>query len=380
MMSMKQVINIKKKAMVPLYKPHIGKKEIEAVLRVLKSRKLTRGQEVLKFEREFAAYTKQKYAVAVNSGTSGLHLAVRALGWKNGDEVITTPFSFISSSNALLFEGVKPVFVDIDPLTLNIDVNKIEEKITKRTRGILLVHIFGLPVDSDSIKRLKKKYNLQIIEDACEAIGRPDDIFNVTKLGDLSIYSFHENKQLTTGGEGGMVTTNDPLLAQKCRSMRELGWSAKKDWLNNVILGFNFRMTEMQAAFGRVQLESLDRILKKGEATARKYSRLLEGVNGITTPNRLSRGKRSWFTYFILFAEPAQRSLAQQTLAKAGIGFSANYFPPIYKFPMYKNCLTRGCQNTEYISKRLLTLPLFYEIKDSQIRQVVNEIKESLKR
>ena len=364
--------------MIPLYKPQIGKKEIGAVMRVLKSRKLTRGKEVEKFEKEFAAYTKQKYAVAVNSGTSGLHLAVRAMEWKKGDEVITTPFSFISSSNALLFEGVRPVFVDINPLTLNIDVNKIEEKITKNTKGILLVHVFGLPVNLDSIKRLKKKYNLQIIEDACEAIGRPNNAFKVAKLGGLSIYSFHENKQLTTAGEGGMITTNDYRLAQKCRSMRELGRSTKKNWLNDVILGFNFRMTETQAAFGRAQLESLDRILKKGEGTARKYSRLLKGVKGITTPDRLSRGKRSWFTYFILFAEPAQRSLAKQALSKAGIGSSAHYFPPIYKFPMYKNFRAKDCHNTEYASKRLLVLPLFYDINDKQIIKVADLIKKSL--
>ena len=148
---------------IPLYKPYISINEKNALLRILKLGKLSRGKEVEKFEKKFADYVKQKYAIAVNSGTSGLHLAVRALGWKNGDEVITTPFSYIASSNALLFEGVKPVFVDIDPLTLNIDVNKIEEKITKKTKGILLVHILGLPVDLDGILKLKKKYNLYII-------------------------------------------------------------------------------------------------------------------------------------------------------------------------------------------------------------------------
>lgn len=366
--------------MIPLYKPQIGEKETEAVLRVLKSGKLTRGKEVEKFEREFAAYTKQKYAIAVNSGTSGLHLAVRALGWKKGDEVITTPFSFIASSNALLFEQVKPVFVDIDPLTFNIDAAKIEDKITGRTKGILLVHILGLPVDLASIRKLKKKYNLQIIEDACEALGRPENVFNVTKLGDLAVYSFHENKQLTSGGEGGMIVTNNASLAQICRSMREHGRSEKKNWLDNVILGFNFRMTEMQAAFGLAQLQFLDRILEKGERTAREYSRLLRGVSEITTPDRLNHGKRSWFTYFIIFNEPADRELAHKALTEAGIGSSKNYFPPICKFPMHKNCGSGDYYNAECASKRLLTLPLFYEIKDSQIRQVVNKIKESLKR
>ena len=177
--------------MIPLYKPNIEKKEIKAVLRVLRSGKLSRGKEIDKFEKEFAIYTKQKYAVAVNSGTSGLHLAARSIGWKKGDEVITTPFSYIASANVLLFEGVKPIFVDIDPLTLNIDANKIEEKITANTKGILLVHTLGLPIELDRVSELKRKYKLRIVEDVCEAIGRPTNTFNVTKLGDISVFGFH---------------------------------------------------------------------------------------------------------------------------------------------------------------------------------------------
>lgn len=364
--------------MIPLYKPYVGKKEVDAILRVLKSGKLTRGKEVEDFERDFAIYTKQKYAIAVNSGTSGLHLAVRAMGWKAGDEVITTPFSFIASSNSLLFEGIKPVFVDIDPKTLNIDVNKIEEKITKKTKGILLVHIFGLPVDGSVIKKLKKKYNLGIIEDACEIIGRPDDIWNETRVGDISVYSFHENKQLTTGGEGGMITTNDAELAKKCRSMREHGKSTEKNWIENVILGYNYRMTEIQAAFGGAQLKSLDDILKKGEETARKYSSLLNGTDKVLTPHNLSNSKRSWFTYFILFKNPADRETVHKTLFESNIGSSTNYFPPIHKFPAHKKHGKGEYPHTESISQRLLALPLFYEISEEQIAKVASTIKKIL--
>lgn len=366
--------------MIPLYKPYIGKAEIEAISRVLKSGKLTRGKEVEDFERDFAIYTNQKYAVAVNSGTSGLHLAVRAMGWKAGDEIITTPFSFIASSNALLFEGVKPVFVDIDPKTLNIDVTKIEEKITKKTKGILLVHILGLPVDGTVIKKLKKKYNLKIIEDSCEIIGRPDNIFSDARLGDISVYSFHENKQLTTGGEGGMVTTNNHELALKCRSMREHGRATGENWIDNVILGYNYRMTEMQAAFGGAQLKSLDEIIKKGEETAQKYSSLLHGVKGVTTPHKLSANKRSWFTYFILFDLPSDRELIKKILFEANIGLSTNYFPPIHKFPMHRNHGKGNYKNTEYVSERLLVIPLFYGISDEQIKKVVDAIKKGLGR
>jgi perosamine synthetase len=364
---------------IPLFKPYVGRKEKEAVSAVLGSGKLSRGKEVEKFEKEFAAYTKQKYAVALNSGTSGLHVAVRALGWKKGDEVITTPFSFIASSNALLFEDVTPVFVDIDRNTLNIDVAKIEEKITKKTKGILLVHILGLPVDMEGIKRLKKKYNLQIIEDACEAIGRPSDNFTTTKVGDISVYAFHENKQMTTCGEGGMVVTNDPLLAERCASIRDQGRSLKKDWMNNVILGFNFRMTEMQAAFGSVQLVSLNKFLKRRNEIAEKYSALLKGVKGLITPQMMFKKKRSWFVYYVVFENASLRAIVQKGLSEAGIVTSTNYFPPIYKFPMYTKHRKEKCPNTESISERLLVLPMFFEMTDGQIKRVVDEIKRILK-
>jgi len=364
--------------MIPLYKPNIEKKEIKAVLRVLRSGKLSRGKEIDKFEKEFAIYTKQKYAVAVNSGTSGLHLAARSIGWKKGDEVITTPFSYIASANVLLFEGVKPIFVDIDPLTLNIDANKIEEKITANTKGILLVHTLGLPIELDRVSELKRKYKLRIVEDVCEAIGRPTNTFNVAKLGDISVFGFHENKQLTTGGEGGMITTNSYLLAKKCRSMRDQGRSFKKNWINDVILGFNFRMTEMQAAFGRTQLKSLDKALKRRNEIAKKYSYFLKKVDGIVTPDTLSRNERSWFAYFILFKKALNRNLVYESLYKMGICSSINCFPPIYKFPMYVD-YRGGCyKNTEGISKRILVLPIYYKMTNGQVKLVTDKIKEIL--
>ncbi len=179
---------------IPLYKPYISKDEIGAVLRVLRSKKLSRGQEVQSFEMEFAKYVGKKYAIAVNSGTSGLHLLVRVFGWKYGDEVITTPFTYIASSNALLFENVRPVFVDIDIKTLNIDPGKIREKIGKNVKGMLLVDILGLPVDYPKLAKIKKKYHFGVIEDACETLGRPSRNFTVGKLADATVYGFHEKK------------------------------------------------------------------------------------------------------------------------------------------------------------------------------------------
>jgi|SRR3989338_9924427 len=363
---------------IPLYRPYINSNIFGAVARVMESRKLSRGKEVEDFESEFARYVGKKYAIAVNSGTSGLHLVVRALGWTITDEVITTPFSYIASANALLFENVTPVFVDIDLRTLNIDPGKIEKKISRKTRGLLLVHVFGLPVNYPLINRIREKYDLRIIEDACEAIGKPDDNFIVTKLGDATVYSFHENKQLTTAGEGGMIVTDDQNIAKKCWSMRDQGRSLEKDWLNNVILGFNFRMTEAQAAFGRAQLEIIDEMLNKRARIADRYFESLKDMAALMLPDPQATAKRSWFLYFVIFKSPVIRNIVYDLLNRSGIGSSITYFPPIYQFPMYKD-YKANCENTEYVSARLLALPMFYEMTNEQIDQVVSVIKRALK-
>lgn len=363
---------------IPLYKPYISNKQKIATLRVFKAGKLARGPEVEKFEKEFATYIGTKYAIAVNSGTSALHVLVRAIGWKKGDEVITTPFSYIASANALLYENVTPIFVDIDSHTLNIDPDKIEEKITPKTKGILLVHVLGLPANYKKIQLLKEKYGLQIIEDACESLGKPAKNFMITKLGEATVYSFHENKPLTTAGEGGMIVTNNPKIAQMCRAMRDQGRSLKKNWMNNVTLGFNFRMTELQAAFGREQLAIIDKMLKRREMIAERYSLILRDVKGLVTPHAMISDKRSWFTYFVLFKKSKNRNDVYNDLRAAGVTSSTNYFPPIYKFPMHRNSNTK-CENTERISKRLLALPMFYEMKDKEIEYITGVIKRTLK-
>ncbi len=363
---------------IPLYKPYISKNEEDAISNVLKSGKLSRGEEVEAFEKEFATYVGKKYAVAVNSGTSGLHLAVRAMGWEKGLEIITTPFSYIASANALLFEGITPVFVDIDKNSLNIDVDIIEKKITSKTKGMLLVDILGLPNSYQELKKISEKYNLQIIEDACEAIGRPTEDFPVAKLGEVTIYGFHENKQITTGGEGGMIVTDNKDVAQKCWSMRDQGRSLAKEWMQNVILGFNFRMTELQAAFGREQLKISDKMLARREEIAKRYSAGLSGIRGLITPDELTGQKRSWFLYFTLLDSAETRRKVSKALNIAGIGSSTNYFPPIYNFPMYEGCI-KDCNVADDVSERLLALPMFYEMTDEEVDQVVLVIEKTLK-
>ncbi|MBP7133909.1 DegT/DnrJ/EryC1/StrS family aminotransferase [Patescibacteria group bacterium] len=364
---------------IPLFRPAIGAAEASAIARVLRSKKLSRGKEVEQFEQDFAAYTKKRYAIAVNSGTSALHLLVRAIGWKKGDEVITTPFSFIASANALLFEGVTPVFVDIDPETLNIDVKKIEEKITPKTKGILLVHILGLPVQKQAIQALIKKHHLTVIEDACEAVGRPSSTFPVAQIGAGSAYGFHENKPLTSAGEGGMIVTDDPLLAKQCRALRDQGRATGPRWLEEVILGFNFRLTELQAAFGAVQLKRMDTLLAQRRRIAERYTKQLANVPGISLPANKGPYERSWFIYYIICTTPALRTAIQEALQASEITTSTNYFPPIHRFPMYRRWNKKKTfPITEQTSQTLLALPCFPELSLKEVDQVASVIKKTI--
>jgi perosamine synthetase len=362
---------------IPLYRPYVNEEMVRAVTAVLCSRKLSRGESVIQFESEFATYVGKKHAVALNSGTSALMVAVGVLGWKEGDEIITTPYSFIASSNCLLVHGVKPVFVDIDPTTLNIDPSKIEEKIGPRTKGILIVDIFGLSIDVDCLRDIAKRHDLLVLEDACEALGRHSEIFAAGKIGDIVAYGFHENKQLTTGGEGGMLVTDDDQLAEKSRAMRDQGRSNHANWIENVTLGFNFRMTEMQAAFGSAQLHVLDEMLARRKKIADQYSLLFSKVDGVATPAQITGSERSWFIYFVLLENTEMRKAVRDALTQSGIGSSENYFPPIYRFPMYSD-YKENCPAADFISDRLLALPLFYEMTDEEVNVVVAEVVSAI--
>ena len=356
---------------IPLYKPYLSNNEVSAVSRVFKSRKLSRGVEIELFEKEFASYVGKKHAIAVNSGTSGLHILVRTLGWKKGDEVITTPFSYIASANALLFEGITPVFVDIDPQTLNINANKIEEKITSKTKGMILVHILGLPVNYQKIKQLKDKYNLQVIEDACEAIGKPDDDFIVTKLGEAIVYGFNENKQLTTGGEGGMIVTDDSTIAQRCMAMRDQGRSLKKDWVRHVILGFNFRMTEIQAALGISQFSRGDKFISLRRKIAEYYNKQLAGCD-VEFPF-IKNGKTHIYDRYLIRVKSASRLISE--LQKRGVEAKRSVYKPLH---WYVGLDKRLFPNMEEVYRRAVTLPIFPELSMNKARYVIKQVKEIL--
>jgi perosamine synthetase len=255
---------------IPLSSPDVTEAEIDAVVEVLRTPRLSLGPKLAEFERAVAAYSGTRFAVAVNSGTSGLHLAVRALGLGAGDEVITTPFSFAASANVLLYNFATPVFVDVDAATLNIDPRLVEAAITPRTRAILAVHVFGRPAAMTELREIAARYDLAIVEDACEAIGAEVNGARVGSLGDAGVFAFYPNKQITTG-EGGAILTDDPEIDALARRLRNQGRDATRDWYDHVDLGYNYRISEINCALGIAQLERIEPILERRAAVADAY-------------------------------------------------------------------------------------------------------------
>lgn len=366
---------------VPLSRPDITMKEIELVQEVMKSNVLSIGPKIEEFEQIFKDYFKVKHAIGVNSGTSGLHLLVRALGIDEGDEVITTPFSFVASTNCFLFEKAKPVFVDIDENTLNIDISKIEEKITKKTKAILVVDVFGQPVDIKAIKDIAHKYNLKVIEDSCEAIGAEYNGIKAGTLGHGAVFAFYPNKQITTG-EGGMIITNNDHTAELCRSMRSQGRAVTSMWLNHERLGYNYRMSELQAALGIVQMERLDEILQKRENIAIAYNERLKDIEEITTPYiHFNVSRMSWFVYVIRLDSKIDRNKVMDYLISDEIGCKP-YFTPIHLQPYMRKMFgfkENDFPITEKISNSTIALPFYNNLTIKEIDYVVKKLKEAIK-
>jgi perosamine synthetase len=370
-----------KKNKIPLSSPDITDKEKKAVMAVLNTPSLSLGPKLDEFEKKFAKYIGTKFAVAVNSGTSGLHLCVKALNIGEGDEVITTPFSFIASSNCALFERAKPVFADIRPDTLNIDEEKIEAKISKRTKAILPVHVFGYPANMPQILKIAKKHKLAIIEDACEAIGAEINHKKVGSLGDAGVFAFYPNKQMTTG-EGGMIVTNNSKIAELAKSMRNQGRSSAK-WLSHDTLGYNYRLSEMNCALGIAQLARIKEILKKREKVAKIYQKYLTSIPGVILPQKNSENiTRSWFVYVIRLDEKfkvSKRDGLAAYLTQKGIG-CGEYFPSIHLEPFYQQMGYRAGQFplSEEISKRTVALPFFNNLTEQNIKYITDVIKKYL--
>jgi len=384
---------------IPLSSPDIGDLEVEYVNRVLRSNQLSLGPVLTEFEEKFAAYSHTKHAIACSSGTAALHMCVRALDLGKEAEVITSSFSFVASVNCLLYEGVLPRLVDIDAETLNLDANLIREflrnKCTRNRGGeviskesgrivkaILPVHVFGLPADMQAIGEIASEYGLAILEDACEAIGAEFHGRRVGTFGNAAVFAFYPNKQMTTG-EGGMVVTDDDRIAERCRSLRNQGRDADGRWLKHVSLGYNYRLSDIQAALGLAQLERIDELLTKRASVAERYLRLLRSEDSLMLPETPSHVKRSWFVFVIRTAgENAEqkRDALRAHLADAGIA-SQIYFPPIHEQPYFKKLgYSQTCDLpiTEGVSKTCLAIPFFSRLSEAQIQLVATSIHEAL--
>ena len=323
----------------PLSRPDVGPLEEEYVLAALRSGVLGLGPYARRFEEEFAAFCGCEHAVAVSSGTAGLHLLVRAAGIGEGDEVITSPFSFVASANVALYERATPVFADVDPDTFELDPAAVEAAITPRTRGIVPVHVFGFPCDIEAINAIADKHGLAIIEDAGEAVGARRRGRRIGGTGSPAVFAFYPNKQMTTG-EGGMVTTDDAALAAQVRSLSNQGRSDTGDWLEHDRLGFNYRLDDVSAAIGLGQVERLDEILAARAAVAARYDALLGTIEGVTTRAPWSPGdERSWFVYVVRLDAAIDRDAVMAALQARGVACKP-YLPAIHLQPFYRSSAT----------------------------------------
>jgi perosamine synthetase len=365
---------------IPLSKPDITELEIEYVTQVLKTPDLSLGPRLVEFETKMAEFVGVKQAVAVNSGTSALHLIIKSLGIKDGDEVITTPFSFIASANCILFERAKPVFVDIDPLTLNIDTKRIEEKITAKTKAILAVDVFGYPADWDRLELMAKRHNLKLVEDSCEALGAEYKGKKAGTFGEAAAFAFYPNKPMTTG-EGGIIVTNHSEIADLCRSLRNQGRTDSEEWMGHQRLGYNYRLSDINCALGIAQLERIEELLAKRERVARMYDARLKDWPEATIPLSTLEIKRGWFVYVIVLADGYSRENRDQILAslrERGIGCS-NYFTPIHLQPFYAELFSFKPGDfpvTEGVSARTIALPFYGNLAEAEIDFVVKNLKE----
>ncbi|MGI9020068.1 MAG: DegT/DnrJ/EryC1/StrS family aminotransferase [Solirubrobacterales bacterium] len=376
---------------IPLARPALGEREEELVLEVLRSGRLSLGPMQERFERDFAAFLGVGDAVAVSSGTAGLHLGARGMGWGPGDEVITSPFSFVASANCLLYENVEPVFCDVDPVTLNLDPDAVETAVGEATAGILAVDILGYPADMPALEEIAGDSDLGLLDDACEALGAIDaDGVKVGARGVTSVFAFYANKQLTTG-EGGMVIPADADAAARLRSERNQGRAPDMGWVDHERVGFNYRLTEIQAALGIAQLERAGELLAARAEAAEFYTERLVSSgaapagdgdpDGLVLPCRDREvERRSWFVYAIRLPRDADRDAVVGDLGQRGVGAKA-YMPCIHLLKPYRDRFGHRPGElpvAEDASERLLALPFFPGITEAQIERCCEALEEAL--
>jgi len=362
---------------IPLSAPFIEEDDIQAVVNVLRTSTLSLGPKLQEFEEKVAAYIGTKYAVAVNSGTSALHLAAKAIGLKPGDEVITTPFTFVATANAILFEHATPIFADIDEHTYTIDPNEIEKKITPKTKAIIDVDVFGYPSHKTELAAIAKKHNLKIIEDSAEAIGTTYDGKKVGSFFECGIFAFYPNKQLTTG-EGGILVTNNEEIAKLAKSYRNQGRGESGPWLQHVRIGYNYRLSDINCALGISQMNKVERILAKREKKAELYTKILSTFPEITIPPQSTEHRKvSWFVYVI---QVPKRDEVMKRLKQRGVNCAA-YFTPLHLTDFYQKefSFKKGdFPVCERIAERTLALPFYTAISSEQIEYVCKQLREIL--
>ena len=363
---------------IPLSNPAIDERDIDAVLEVLRSTTLSLGPKVREFERAAASYAGVSSGVAVNSGTSGLHICLAASGIGPGDEVITSPFSFVASANCILYTGATPIFADIDPDTLNIDSARVAASITGRTRALVPVDVFGQPADIESLVELANAHDLTIIQDACEAIGAERNGRRVggPGLARAAVFAFYPNKQMTTG-EGGMIVTDDPAFAMTLQSYANQGRDDTGTWMNHVRLGYNYRLDEMSAALGVSQLTRLDDILDRRAQVAGWYTERLAAVPGVRTPYiEPATTRMSWFVYVIRLDDSVDRPALMAALQADGVP-TRPYFVPIHLQPYYRERFGYGPGDfpvTERVAGTTLAIPFFTNMTEEQVEYVCERI------
>jgi perosamine synthetase len=362
---------------IPLSGPDITEADIEAVVNVLRTTRLSIGPKMEEFERSIADFVGVPHGIAVSSGTAGLHLCLRALGVGEGDEVIVPSFTFISVGHAVLYEHARPVFVDIEPVTLNLDPGKLERSITAKTRAIIAVHTFGHPVDLDPIMDIARKHGLPVIEDACEALGARYRGRPAGGVGDFGVFGFYPNKPITTG-EGGMVVTRDPQAADTMRALRNQGRMASDGWLDHRLLGYNYRLSELNCALGLEQMKRIDDILDRRDALAVQYSEELQAIPEVKTPPlRVKDGRACWFVYVI---RVANRDAILDKLTAQGIG-CARYFAPLHLQPLFAPYANPRDQLeiTEQVAGQTLALPFFNRLTREQIHEVCCALRTAVR-
>ena len=366
---------------IPLARPEIGEREEALVLEVLRSGHLSLGPMLERFEQAFAAWLGVGDAVAVSSGTTALHLSVRARGWGPGAEVVTSPFSFVASANCLLYEGVRPVFCDVDSETLNVDPAAAEAAIGTRTAGLLPVHIFGFPAAMPELERLAVDRGLGVVEDACEALGAVDsEGVAVGARGNAVTFAFYPNKQMTTG-EGGIVVPPDEATAVRLRSERNQGRAADMGWLEHEGLGFNYRLSDLACALGVAQVERLDELLAGRDRVAALYEERLRTLEGVEAPlTARGRERWSWFVYVVRLTRGTDRDAVIDRLAGTGIASKA-YLPCIHLFPQFRELGYREGQFpiAEDAAARSLALPFFGAMTESQVDRVCEELGSAIR-